>query len=52
MLEAVQQALRHSGRALRVWCHEAVIEKGNRDEIIAARQSSPMAIGIGEGEFA
>lgn len=29
----------------------AVLEKGNTDEIIAARQSSPMVIGIGKGEY-
>lgn len=29
----------------------AVIEKGNPDQIIAARKSSPLVIGIGEGEF-
>ena len=29
----------------------AVIEKGNSDQIIAARKSSPLVIGVGEGEF-
>ncbi|MDR0792236.1 MAG: glutamine--fructose-6-phosphate transaminase (isomerizing) [Chitinophagaceae bacterium] len=29
----------------------AIIEKGNPDQIIAARKSSPLVIGIGEGEF-
>ncbi|MDH6307704.1 glucosamine--fructose-6-phosphate aminotransferase (isomerizing) [Dysgonomonas sp. PFB1-18] len=29
----------------------AVIEKGHPDQIIAARKSSPLVIGIGEGEF-
>jgi len=29
----------------------AVIEKGNPEQIIAARKSSPLVIGIGEGEF-
>ncbi|MDU1890441.1 MAG: glutamine--fructose-6-phosphate transaminase (isomerizing) [Dysgonomonas sp.] len=29
----------------------AVIEKGNPDQIIAARKSSPLVIGIGDGEF-
>lgn len=29
----------------------AVIEKGNPNEIIAARKSSPLVIGVGEGEF-
>lgn len=29
----------------------AVLEKGNPDQIIAARKSSPLVIGIGDGEF-
>ncbi len=29
----------------------AVVEKGNQDEIIAARVSSPMVVGLGENEF-
>ena len=29
----------------------AVLEKDNPDTIIAARQSSPLVIGIGDGEF-
>ena len=29
----------------------AVVKRGDTDRIIAARQSSPMAIGIGEGEY-
>ncbi len=29
----------------------AVIEKGNPDQIIAARKSSPLVVGIGEGEY-
>lgn len=29
----------------------AVIEKGNPDQIIAARKSSPLVIGVGDGEF-
>lgn len=29
----------------------AVLEKGNNDQIVAARQSSPMCIGLGKGEF-
>ena len=29
----------------------AVVEKGNQDQIIAARRSSPMVIGIGDKEF-
>ena len=47
LLEAVQQALRQVVGAYAI----AVIEKNNHDEIIAARQSSPMAIGIGRGEY-
>ena len=47
LLEAVQQALRQVVGAYAI----AVIEKGNPDEIIAARQSSPMVIGIGSGEY-
>ena len=29
----------------------AVVEKGNQDQIIAARRSSPMVIGIGDKGF-
>ncbi len=29
----------------------AILEKGNKDRIIAARQSSPMVIGLGKGEY-
>lgn len=47
LLEAVQQALQQVVGAYAI----AVIEKGNHDEIIAARQSSPMVVGIGEGEY-
>ncbi len=47
LLEAVQQALKQVVGAYAI----AVIEKGNNDEIIAARQSSPMVVGIGEGEY-
>jgi len=47
LLEAVQQALKQVVGAYAI----AVIEKGNNDEIIAARQSSPMVIGIGKGEY-
>ena len=43
----MQQALRQVVGAYAI----AVVEKNNRDEIIAARQSSPMAIGIGRGEY-
>lgn len=47
LLEAVQQALKQVVGAYAI----AVIEKGNFDEIIAARQSSPMVVGIGQDEF-
>ncbi len=47
LLEAVQQALKQVVGAYAI----AVIEKGNNDEIIAARQSSPMVIGIGKDEY-
>ena len=47
LLEAVRQALRQVIGAYAI----AVIEKGNPDEIIAARQSSPMVVGIGNGEY-
>ncbi|MDE5815472.1 MAG: glutamine--fructose-6-phosphate transaminase (isomerizing), partial [Alistipes sp.] len=47
LLEAVQQALKQVVGAYAI----AVIEKGNNDEIIAARQSSPMVVGIGKGEY-
>ena len=45
LLEAVQQALKQVIGAY------AIIEKGCRDRIIAARKSSPMVVGIGEGEY-
>lgn len=44
---AVQQALREVVGAYAI----ALIEKGNPDQIIAARKSSPLVVGIGEGEF-
>lgn len=47
LLEAVQQALKQVVGAYAI----AIIEKGNPDEIIAARQSSPMVVGIGEDEY-
>lgn len=47
LLEAVQGALKQVVGAYAI----AVVEKGNPDEIIAARQSSPMVIGLGDGEF-
>ena len=47
LVEAVRGALKQVVGAYAI----AVIDKGNTDEIVAARQSSPMAIGIGEGEY-
>ncbi len=47
LLTAVQQALKQVVGAYAI----AVLEKDNPDEIIAARQSSPMVIGIGQGEY-
>ncbi|MBO4916496.1 MAG: glutamine--fructose-6-phosphate transaminase (isomerizing) [Bacteroidales bacterium] len=45
--EAVRLALKKAVGAYAI----AVIEQCNRDRIIAARQSSPMAIGVGKGEY-
>ena len=47
LLEAVQQALKQVIGAYAI----AVVEKDNQDQIIAARRSSPMVIGIGDKEF-
>ena len=47
LADAVRMALKQVVGAYAI----AVIEKGNTDEIIAAKQSSPMAIGIGKGEY-
>ena len=47
LFEAVQSALKQVVGAYAI----AVVEKGNCDEIIAARKSSPMVIGVGEGEY-
>lgn len=46
LLDAVREALRQVVGAYAI----AVIEKNNPDTIIAARKSSPLVIGIGEGE--
>lgn len=46
LLEAVREALHQVVGAYAI----AVVEKSNPDTIIAARQSSPLVIGIGEGE--
>lgn len=47
LVEAVQQALKQAVGAYAI----AIIERDNHDRIIAARQQSPMAIGIGKNEF-
>ena len=47
LAEAVRRSLKRVVGAYAI----AVIERGNTDRIIAARQSSPMAIGIGNGEY-
>ena len=47
LAEAVRMAL---GKVIGAYAI-AVIEEGNTDEIIAARQSIPMVIGLGKGEF-
>ncbi|MCD8029317.1 MAG: glutamine--fructose-6-phosphate transaminase (isomerizing) [Bacteroides sp.] len=47
LLTAVQLALREVIGAYAI----AVLEKNHPDEIIAARKSSPLVVGIGNGEF-
>ena len=47
LFEAVQAALNQVVGAYA----RAVVDKDDRDEIIAARKSSPLVVGIGEGEF-
>ncbi len=47
LTEAVRLAL---GKVIGAYAI-AVLEKGNNDRIVAARQSSPMVIGMGEGEY-
>ena len=47
LLSAVQIALSQVVGAYAI----AVIEKGNPDQIIAARKSSPLVIGLGDGEY-
>lgn len=47
LLTAVQVALKQVIGAYAI----AVLDKNNPDEIIAARKSSPLVVGIGEGEF-
>ena len=47
LLEAVQAALNQVIGAYAI----AVLDRTNNDEIIAARKSSPLVVGIGEGEY-
>lgn len=47
LLDAVRQALKEVVGAYAI----AVLEKDNPDTIIAARKSSPLVVGIGDGEF-
>ena len=47
LFEAVQAALNQVIGAYAI----AVLDRDNSDEIIAARKSSPLVIGIGEGEY-
>ncbi len=47
LLTAVQLALREVIGAYAI----AVMDRDNPDEIVAARKSSPLVVGIGEGEF-
>ncbi|NDV79556.1 glutamine--fructose-6-phosphate transaminase (isomerizing) [Dysgonomonas sp. 511] len=47
LFTAVQLALNQIVGAYAI----AVIEKGNPDQIIAARKSSPLVVGIGDGEY-
>ncbi len=47
LLEAVQQSLKQVIGAYAI----AIVEKENPDRIIAARQSSPMVVGIGKDEY-
>lgn len=47
LVEAVRTALKQVAGAYAI----AVVEKGNRDEIIAARKGSPLVVGIGDGEY-
>lgn len=47
LFEAVQAALNQVVGAYAI----AVLDKDNKDEIIAARKSSPLVVGIGDGEY-
>lgn len=46
LIEAVREALKQVVGAYAV----AIVERGNPDTIIAARKSSPLVVGIGDGE--
>ncbi len=47
LLDAVRGALKQVVGAYAI----AIVEKGREDEIIVARQSSPLVVGIGDGEY-
>ncbi len=47
LLEAVRQALKELVGAYAI----AIIEKGDKTRIIAARKSSPLVVGVGQDEF-
>lgn len=47
LIEAVQSALKQVIGAYAI----AIIDRSNPDEIIAARKSSPLVVGLGDGEF-
>ncbi len=47
LVDAVREALRQVQGAYAI----AVVDKGHPDEIVAARNSSPLVIGIGDNEF-
>ncbi len=47
LIDAVREALKQLTGAYAI----AVIEKGNKERIITARKSSPLVVGIGDGEF-
>ena len=47
LLEAVRQAFKELVGAYSI----AIIEKGNKSRIIAGKKSSPLVVGIGDGEY-
>ena len=47
LFEAVRQALKELVGAYAI----AILEKGNKTRIIAARKSSPLVVGVGDGEY-